>query len=472
MVEPTSPIDITQILANIKLIDPHTSDVGNAQRINSLHGKNVSYVIGRGWLVWDGNAWQQSVGEIEIQKMAKATMTELITVANKLDDSDKRSKIIGHAIRSENAARISGMIEMLKSEPGICIDPSAFDKDPWLLNCQNGTLDLRTGELRDHRREDLITKITACDYEPSASSETWDWFLRQVTKDNQEYIEFLSRAVGSSIVGVATTERLFQVLGPPGSGKSTFLESIGVALGNYSGTASPDTFLATKQRSGHSDDLAKLVGVRFLRVGEFDEGSVMAQGLLKAMTGGEELTVSEKHKGTFSFRPVFTPWFASNYAPRMSAEDDAIWRRVLKLSFDNGGHKPDDDGGHGERLKAELTDPKRTGKAILAWAVRGCLEYQRHGLMVPDFILKATEQLRDEMDTLSGFFEDRCIFGGSTFTTNERLQGAYEAWFKEQGSDRRYMASPKRRAAGLKRRGCKDSKDSAGNRGWFGVALS
>ena len=211
----------------------------------------------------------------------------IYTEAASAGDEVQRKALGEHARKSESESRIKAAIELAKSEPGVPVLPDQLDVDPWLLNATNGTVDLRSGKLRPHCREDLITKLAPVAYIPDATLTQWDDFLADTTNADTDLIGFLQRAVGYSLTGDCREEVLFFVHGPAAAGKSTFIEVIKAALGDYTRTADFESFLQRRDVGATRNDIARLAGARFVASIEVDEGKRLAEGLIKNLTGND-----------------------------------------------------------------------------------------------------------------------------------------------------------------------------------------
>ena len=208
----------------------HLTDLGNAHRLVEQHGKNIRHVHEWGWLAWDGRRWcPDKTGAIE--RMAKGTVKAIYVEASQARDQSRRKNLGKHAVRSEAKARIRDMIELAKSESEVVARPDQFDADPWLLNCQNGTLDLRTGVLQKHRKSDLITKLAPVNYDPNAKAPTWRKFLHQIMDGKRSLVQFLRRFVGYGLTGVTREQCCVILWGTGSNGKTTFVERVAAMPG-------------------------------------------------------------------------------------------------------------------------------------------------------------------------------------------------------------------------------------------------
>lgn len=446
-----------------ELVSFNLTDVGNAKRLVKLFGDRIRYCHPqRAWYVWTGARWEQdALGAV--MEMAKEAARRLYGAAWHIADHEAREKTIRWALRSEGVERLRAALVAAQSEPGIPIQPSDFDRDLFLLNCANGTVDLRTGELRPHSKEDYCSRLAPVEYDPGARSELWGRFLSEACGGDQGLIDFLQRAIGYSLTGDTSEEVLFLVLGPGGSGKTTLVEAVKSALGDYGKTADFETFLAREGRGGVRDDVAELAGRRFVVGVEVERGRRLAEGLVKLLTGGDSIRARFLYQEAFEFRPQFKLWLCANDPPHVRHGDSAMWRRILRIPFERVVPPEKRD----PSVKARLKDPKESGPAILAWAVEGCLRWQREGLGVPGVVRSATDELRREMDPLRDFLVDRCMLAPHAWTATAKLREAYERHCQEQGA---HPLGARAFAAALEAHGCEQERRFLG-RGWRGIGL-
>jgi putative DNA primase/helicase len=438
------------------------TDLGNAERLVARHGNDLRFAAGLGWLVWGGQRWKPD-RDGEVMRRAKQTVRAIPVEAEGLD-ADGRKGVFKWAITSESEPRLRAAVKLAESEAAVVVPVDELDADPWLLNAPNGTVDLRSGELREHRRSDLLTKITGASYQPDAYFELWDDFLKAVTAGNLELAAFLARAIGYSVTGHTGEEVLFFGHGPTATGKSTFFDAVKSALGDYADVADFETFLKRRGDAGIRNDIARLVGARLVVSIEVDEGRQLAEGLLKLVTGGDPVTARFLYRETFEFRPSFKLWMAANERPRVNADDAAMWRRIIQVPFTHTIPESERD----DRVKLKLRTNPDAQAAILAWAVQGCLEWQRHGLAVPDCVRSYTAEYRAENDLLADWLTDACLLGPELYAFANELRGSYEKWATEASEK---PLAGKAFAARLKTRGCTPAKHGSGRRIWRGIAL-
>ncbi|HEY5373886.1 MAG TPA: phage/plasmid primase, P4 family [Polyangiaceae bacterium] len=439
------------------------TDLGNAERLVTRFRGQIRYCPPRKrWLIWEGQRWLlDETGEIN--RRAKSTVRAIYEEAAACRVDDIRKAIAKHAGDSEKASRVAAMIMLAQSEKDIAVLPNQLDADPWKLNVQNGTVDLKTGKLGPHRREDLITRLAPVQYDSAARSELWDRFLTDATGGDAELAGYLQRAVGYALQGTAFERAFFFLIGPPGTAKSTFIDAIAAALGDYHASAAFDTWLVQTNTGGNRGDLVRLASARLVTSVEVRKGAKFDEAIIKAITGGDEITAAAKYEGEITFKPAFALWLAANDAPAIRDDDEGAWARVRRIPFDHVIPAAQQD----RTLKARLQEPELRA-AVLAWAVQGCLDWQRNGLGSSTAIDKSTAAYRQDMDRVAGFFAEYCVFEPDARVQSSALRHAYEDFCKEQGI--RFPLGGNEFAKRLQERKCETAK-SDGKRVWKGVRL-
>ena len=365
------------------------TDLGNAERLVDSHGQILSYTHESGWRVWDRRRWAPDPGGLSVAKLAQRVAREIRTEAEAMHDRNDFAIVARHAVRSEGAARINAVIDLAR--PMVVRQIGDFDKDPMLLNCNNGTVDLRTGELRPHSRDDLITRCTDIDFNPDATAPRWIRFLEEVQSDPYVRV-YLQKAIGYSVTGLSKEEVFFLLYGAGRNGKSKFLGGIHDAIGGYATAAPPGLLLAKKQQDA-SNDIAGLNGQRFVSSVETGEGKRFDEERIKGLTGGDRISARFLYHENFTFQPICKLWLASNYRPIVRGQDLGFWRRCRLIPFE--ARIPDEaiDLNLAETLKAEAP-------GILTWIVRGCQLWIADGLKSPPRIAAATNDYKTDSDTV------------------------------------------------------------------------
>ena len=395
-------------------------------------------------------------------RRAKATVARMYGEAGRAPES-ARKKLGEHALKSESERGIKAMISLAECE--VAVRPEDLDADLMLLNAENGTLDLRTGELLPHNPADLITKLAPVRFDPNATHPAWDSFLDRMVPD-PEVRAFLRRAVGYSLTGHTTEEKLFFVHGPTASGKSTFADAVKAVIGDYAAVADFETFLRKRGDGGVRNDIARLAGVRMAVGLEVDEGRALAEALIKNLTGGDRIAARHLYQDYFEFKPAFKLWLVANDKPRASAADGALWRRILLIPFEVSLPEEERD----PAVKEQLTQHPHARAAILAWAVRGLRDWQAGGLRPPAAVRRATDAYREEQDTLAPFLADCCVLAPGAFVTTKSLRAAYHEWCEKNGEK---PLGANGLAARLRDHGGTPdkSRDRGKARGWSGLRL-
>jgi P4 family phage/plasmid primase-like protien len=438
------------------------TDLGNAERLVRAHGLDLRYCHRWGtWLVYDGQRWRTDETD-EVARRAKTTVRAIAFEAAVAADERSRRDLMSHARRSEAESRLRALVALAESEPGIPITPDEIDRDPWLLNVANGTIDLRTGELRPHRREDWLTKLTPIDYDPAAGCPTWLAFLDRVMAGRAELVDYWQRVLGYALTGDVGEQVLFFLHGAGSNGKTTLLNVVLALVGDYGKQAPPDLLLAKRGDGNHPTEIADLLGARVVTTVEVEDGRRLAESLVKQLTGGDRLKARFMRQDFFEFDARFKLFLAANHRPVIRGTDHAIWRRVRLIPFDVTIPPAERDRTLPEKLRAELP-------GILAWAVQGCLAWQREGLGLPDAVASATQSYRAEMDTLADFLAERCVLTETATATSKALFAAYRAWCEETGEK---AMTQKAFTTRLSEHGLRPGRAPGGTRIWTGIGLT
>lgn len=435
------------------------TDLGNAERLVSQHGEDLRYVTGIGWMAYDGRRWaRDDTGERF--RRAKLTVREIYAEAAAIAEEPIRKAVAAWAKKSESAGHIKAMVTLAESDERIVARAQEVDADPWALNCENGTVDLRTGMLRPHRREDLITKLAPVVYDPDAPAPVLGGFLSSIFAGDAELVSFVQRFVGYSLTGDIREQTLFFAYGHGSNGKSTLFSLILACLGDYAKTAAP-SLLVAKRGESHPTERADLHGARLVTVVEVGEGKAFDEELVKQLTGSDPIKARFMNRDFFEFLPTHKLLISANHKPTIKGTDHAIWRRFALVPFAVRFEGSAKDTELPAKLAAELS-------GFLAWAVRGCLEWQAEGLRPPSSVVQATAAYRREQDVVGAFLDERCVALPEASTKSSSLYSDYQEWAKAAGEP---VVSQRALGLALTERGYVAEKGGKGVRMWRGIGL-
>ena len=427
---PLDDAQLQKISNSIGAKDPATeeenlTDLGNVRRFVAQHHERLRSILSKKsnpWFVWQGTHWEPDrTGEA--MRLAKQTVRSIHLEAERVSDEEKRGAIQQHAYKSEGAERIRAIVDLAKTEPEISIREELLDRDSWLFNCQNGTIDLSTGKLLKHKKTDYITKLSPVEYARKATAPRWQAFLEDVFAGDKALIGFIRRAVGYTLTGDIREHALFFCFGQGRNGKSTFLETLRELMADYSVQADFATFQSTRNE-GPRHDLARMRGSRMVSAIEARGDRSFDETVLKQMTGGDTVTARNLYESSFEFKPQFKLWLAANHLPLVREQTEAFWSRILMIPFTViiPPHKRKKN--LGRQLAKELP-------GILNWALEGCDEWRRNGLMAPDTVRKAIDDYKEEYDVLSEYFKERCRIDDSEWTPRSALYQSFADWWQE-----------------------------------------
>ncbi len=400
------------------------TDLGNVERLMERYARDLRYSPHlKKWFIWDGKRWR--LDELGVIYMfAKHTSRSIMDEEEVFEGDAKYLRSFARG--SENLQRIRAMIELASKHESITVRPDIFDQDPWLLNCLNGTIDLRTKELLPHNPDHMITKLVPVEFDPEAKCPLFDNFLHTIMHENDDLIGFLRRALGYALTGITKEECMFFLYGIGANGKSTLIETLRAIIGEYSRQTDMNTFLERRSESVRND-IAMLKGTRFVTAVEAEDGKHLSESVVKQMTGQDKVTARFLYGEFFEYMPTFKIFVGTNYKPIIKGIDEGIWRRIVLIPFEVTIPKEKRDHQLKEKLLTELP-------GILAWAVQGCLEWQKQGLNAPAEIIEAVSEYRGDMDLLSDFLESESIVIGDGIKVRSRdIYKAYQKWCEEEG---------------------------------------
>jgi putative DNA primase/helicase len=437
------------------------TDTDNARRLVKRFGTFIRFVPERrDWFAFDGQIWREDTSRQRLV-FAQASARLIAVEADLLNDDRRADDRRRWAKHSLGAGSVRRALEM--AQPHATRSITDFDSDPWLINVKNGTLDLRTGDLRSFDSGDYLTRLAGTTYEPDAECVRFKQFLREIFTGDKELIGFVRRYIGYTLTG-STAEQCFLFLQGTGrNGKSTLIQILQQMLGQYARSTPTDTLLAKHTASSTSNDLARLHGARMVSAIEANPNRQLDEALIKQITGGDRIAARFLYAEYFEYTPEFKLWFVANHPPRLRSTDDALWRRILVLPFDVAIQR--------ERADPDLIANLRTElPGILAWAVRGCRRWQRDGLQPPDRVVAATQRYRKEVDHVRRFLQE-CVTStdDAAVTRSNLIYERYERWCAETGE---HGVSMKALAARLTEAGFSRYRiPGNGRHAWRGIEL-
>jgi putative DNA primase/helicase len=412
---------------------PATSTTGAAFRDDDLPGQTrfagifavsrselFCYVHGIGWHKWDKSHWRfTKKGE------AQRSVVKML--------HHMHNQAFGNQARVQEIAKMSshsahqGILSIASVLPEMAVGADEIDVDPYLLNCANGTLDLRTMELKDHDSSDRLTKVTRAAYDPAADQSQWLAFLERVLPDDNVR-HFLQRYIGVALLGIVREHVLPIATGVGANGKSTFINGMLYALGDYGHEAEQDLFMRAKANpNGAAPAILSLMGRRYVVTQETEVGAPLATALMKTLTGGDQITARGLYQPVpITFTPSHSAMIVTNHLPKVPANDDALWRRLVVIPFDVVIPPAERNPQLSEQLQL-------SADGILAWAVEGYLDYLKQGLNPPTPVTSATAAYRNNSDDVTQFLADTCTADANARVTRKSLWPAWQAWANAAG---------------------------------------
>jgi len=436
------------------------TDSTNAERLLREHKRDIRYFTAwKKWLVWNGTNWKTDEGGALIHEKGLETVRNIYDELSKTDDYRERIEIENFARISESIRRREAMIKTAQYIQEINITADDLDCNPWLLNLRNGTIDVLTGEFREHRQEDMITKLANAEYDPAADCPLWKQFIREIMDYKPELINFLQTAMGWALTGDNSEQTMFILYGSGANGKTTFLNTIQYLLGDYA-TSTPTESFMKKNTDQYTNDIARLRGTRFVSTTEAEQGRRLSEPLIKKITGNDQITARFLYGEYFNFTPNFKIFMATNHKPVIKGTDHGIWRRIKLIPFTTTIAQDKQD----KNLEAKL---KQEASGILNWLLEGTARWKREGLIAPSDILNATDEYRGEMDVIGNFIKERCVKDSDITIRIRELYKAYADWCDE---NKEHAVSERFFTMRLKEMGFVQGR-TAEMRFWVGIGL-
>jgi P4 family phage/plasmid primase-like protien len=447
----------------------HNTELGNAQRFAAAQADIARYAYAsKGWFVWTSKVWQEDDGSLVARAMKSISKT-IVAEAAQITDEEKNKAHHKWGLRSESRATIANSLFLAQSEEGLTIKLERFDDEAtdFKFNTIGKTLDLQDNRSYDPLREDYITKTSPAVYDKEAKCPRFISFLEEVLPD-PEVRAYIQRAAGLSLTGFTGEHALFLLYGTGRNGKSSLVDTLRYVLGDYATQSDWSSFTESKNGGGGvNNDIARLRGARFVSASESAANAKMAEGTIKNVTGGEAIQARFLYQEFFEFVPKFKLWLTTNHKPRIVGTDPAIWSRVNLINFGVQVPVEKRDKQLGQKLRAEAS-------GILNWMLEGYRMWEQQGLNPPEAVKAATEQYRQDSDTISRFIDDKCSVsaqpGDEDFTVPvARLYDEYKRWIDESGE--MFTLTIKQFKDALESRGFV-YKRTMTERRWVGISLN
>jgi putative DNA primase/helicase len=452
-----------QISTNSEL--PPLSQIGNAQRFKMIFKDQLKFNhTTKEWLIWDGIRWRADTKD-NIRLLGKS-------ISDTIERDEPIYVAAGYgpkAVRawhksSQTLRNIDDSLKLAACEPEFATSISDWDRDPYLLNFKNGTLDLREIKFYKNRPEDMITKLVPFEYDPKATSALWENALNMYFDGNQELIEFVQKACGLSLCGAHLEEIIIFLYGTGANGKSIFVNTLQTVFGDYAGLLPIEALITQRFDDIKKSEIASLVGSRLVVTTEIPVGKHLNEATVKALTGGDAVRVRNLYQNFFTFQPSFTLWIFGNHKPDIRGADNGIWRRMALIPFEKTIPQE-------KRLPQSviLEKLKLEAPGIITWIVDGWRKYSTEGLKRPEAVVAATESYKEDQDPLSGFFLDRIVISSDAKEKGQDLYQAYLKWCEDQKES---PIGKKVFFRILEEKGFSISKDRKGQKIFFGLSLS
>ena len=405
------------------------TDTGNAHRLYDRFGTIMHYSYNRKkWMYWDGKSWRYDESG-EIKKLADLVCDDIKREALLEQDEKTQADMLKWATRTASSKGKEAMVKECQHLEEVPVSLDALDSYTDYLNCQNGIVNLKNGELIPHESNFMMSKLCVCEYDPSgAEPKLWKKFLNDVTDGDKKLQDYIQKCIGYSLSGSNREQCAYFLYGMGNNGKSTFLDTIADMMGTYSANVQPETIMLQKSfvGGGANSDIARLKSTRFVTSEEPTEGVRLNEGLLKQLTGGSKVTCRFLYGDEFEYMPEFKIWVATNHKPVIRGTDLGIWRRIKLIPFEVNIPKEKVDKNLRYKLRKEFPQ-------ILSWAVQGCIKWQQEGIEEPKAVMDAVQDYKQEMDLLASFIE-QCI--EIDYTETEKIMASdmfrlYSKWAKE-----------------------------------------
>ncbi len=459
-------VDIVRMIPPMKFKPYPLTEFGNASRMLDKYYRHLMYVCDRDeWYEWRGTYWSR-VSSKTVQRYATETVKDFVASITEESSNDAKK----FAKSSQTEKMVNNMVKLLSHDPSVARMSNELDADKNLFACANAVINLLTEEVLEPTPEMNITRFSPVMYDPKATCPLWEKTLSDVFLSDKEMIAFFGRVVGYMLLGNPTEDSVIILYGSGANGKSTVMNIIRELMGGLGLVTSADVFMTNKggaHSAAPNEALLRFQGRRFIYAQEMNEDSVLQEGLIKAMTGGEPIVARGLYsRNSIEITPTWVIFMPTNHRPIIKGQDYAIWRRIILIPFI-------------ARFEGIMKDPDRLEKlrkelpGILNWALKCVREYKKWGLNPPKQVLKAREEYRSEMDVSGEWLEACCEFGPDYEATTQELFASWQHFSLDRG-ETGFINSARKLGRTLASKGftpCRDARGIRDARGFRGIRL-
>lgn len=429
--------DTAEIVSRLTEMHPEQNkrygwhDAGNSNLFADLFSDVACYVPERKkWYVFDGTRWVPDVANMKVMELCKTAADALMSYTIQyVNDEKLRSDYIKHISKWQQYKCRETILKDAASV--VPAKLSEFDQNLYLLNCQNGTLNLRDMTFHEHSAADKLTKICGAEYHPEACCERWDQFINEVTCGDTELAAFIQKALGYSLTGDTRYECFFILYGATSrNGKGTLCETMMQLVGEYGRTANPETIAQRKHSDSRSptEDIARLTGARFVNMSEPDKQMALSAALIKTLTGNDTVNARFLGENSFDYRPQFKIFVNTNHLPYVSDSTLFSSDRVKIIPFTRHFESWERD----NALKSKLTTAESLS-GILNWCIEGLKALRREGFKMPEAVVNATQQYKESSDKLGQFIDSELERVPSAEVETRAVHNRYQGWCYDSG---------------------------------------
>jgi putative DNA primase/helicase len=434
------------------------SDLALARRLAKKYGDDLKHHSAFGWLEWDFRRFEQNEKGARRRAYKLGAMLRQEVLNQGIVDPARVQAWYKAAKRAESAGGVNAVLEMARALESFDADHIEFDANGWLLNCVNGTVDLRTGELREHRRADYITALCPTAFDPDAECPRFTEFLASIFCGDVELIAYFQYVAGYVLTGSTAWQVFFILWGHGSNGKSTLIQILMAVLGpDFTHQIDPEELMAQKY-ARHTTELAALRGKRLVAAVETTQGRRINESLIKALSGGDSIRARFMKKDSFEFVPTLKLFISTNHKPAIRDASEGMRRRLRLIPFSAHFEGDSRDSNLLDKLKDEAP-------GILAWCVRGAVHAAKGEPALPACVRLASDTYLSEQDVLGQFLEQCCEKWDFAQVGKGDLYRAYTAWTGGKCESQREFNSR------LSERGFADDRATGGKRVWRGIAL-